>query len=185
MADPAEILLRPLERSDFPLLARWLEEPLVARWWAHETTLEAVERDFGPAVDGAEPTRMYLGWAEGRPVGLVQVYAIAAYPEYVAEFAGVCAVPPGALSVDYLIGEPSARGRGLGAGLIAAAVARGFADHPDAQDVLVPVAAANVVSWRALRRAGAVWYAEGEMTPDNPVDPREHVVHRFVRPAAP
>ena len=69
--------------------------------------------------------------------------------------------------------------------MIAAAVARGFADHPDAQDVLVPVAAANVASWRALRRAGAVWYAEGEMTPDNPVDPREHVVHRFVRPAAP
>jgi aminoglycoside 6'-N-acetyltransferase len=44
------------------------------------------------------------------------------------------------------------------------------------------VAAANVASWRALRRAGALWYAEGEMTPDNPVDPREHVVHRFVRP---
>lgn len=183
MSDLAEVHLQPLRRADFPLLARWLVEPLVARWWAHETTPEAVERDFGPAVDGAEPTRVYLGWADGRPIGLVQVHAIADDPEYVAEFDGVCAVPPGALSIDYLIGEPEARGRGLGAGLIAAAVARGFADHPDAQDVLVPVAAGNVASWRALRRAGARWYAEGEMTPDNPVDPREHVVHRFVRPA--
>jgi aminoglycoside 6'-N-acetyltransferase len=179
----AEIELRPLRRGDFPLLARWLAEPLVARWWAHETTPEAVERDFGPAVDGTEPTRMYLGWADGRPIGLVQVYAIADYPEYVEEFADVCDVPPGALSVDYLIGEPSARGHGLGAGLIAAGVARGFADHPDADDVLVPVAAANVASWRALRRAGGQWYAEGEMTPDNPIDPRDHVVHRFVRPS--
>jgi aminoglycoside 6'-N-acetyltransferase len=181
MTSLPEVELHPLRRADFPLLARWLAEPLVARWWAHETTPEAVERDFGPAVDGAEPTLMYLGWADGQPIGLVQVYPIASYPEYVAEFAGVCAVPPGALSIDYLVGEPSARGRGLGAGLIAAGVARGFADHPDAHDVLVPVAAANVASWRALRRAGALWYAEGEMTPDNPVDPREHVVHRFVR----
>ncbi|MGY1720771.1 GNAT family N-acetyltransferase [Blastococcus sp. SYSU DS0552] len=79
------------------------------------------------------------------------------------------------------MGEPSARGRGLGAALIAAAVARGFADHPDAHDVLVPVVAANEASWRALRRAGATWYAEGELTPDNPIDSRLHVVHRFVR----
>ncbi len=117
-------------RADFPLLARWLAEPLVARWWAHDTSADAVERDFGPAVDGAEPTAMYLGCVDGEPFGLVQVYAIAAYPEYVDELAPVCEVPPGALSIDYLVGEPSARGRGLGAAMIAAGVARGFADHP-------------------------------------------------------
>jgi aminoglycoside 6'-N-acetyltransferase len=39
----------------------------------------------------------------------------------------------------------------------------------------------NEASWRALRRAGGTWYAEGELTPDNPVDPRDHVVHRFTR----
>jgi aminoglycoside 6'-N-acetyltransferase len=177
-----EVELRPLRRADFPLLAHWLAEPLVARWWNHETSPEALEREFGPGVDGAEPTALYLGWADGQPFGLVQLYPIAAYPEYVEEFTGVCEVPPGALSVDYLIGEPAARGRGLGAGLIAAAVARGFADHPDSHDVLVPVAARNVASWRALRRAGATWYAEGEMAPDNPADPRDHVVHRFQRP---
>ena len=101
----------------------------------------------------------------------MQVYAIAAYPEYVEELTPVCPVPPGALSIDYLIGEPAARGRGLGAALIAAAVARGFADHPDAQDVIVPVAAGNTASLRALQRAGATWYADGELTPDNPIDP--------------
>ena len=122
---------------------------------------------------------MYLGWSDGEPFGLVQVYAFADEPESLAELAEVCPVPPGALSIDYFVGEPSARGRGLGAGLIAAAVARGFADHPAAQDVLVPVALGNEASWRALRRAGATWYAEGGMTPDNPVDPRDHVVHRF------
>ena len=72
--------------------------------------------------------------------------------------------------------------RGYAGGVAAAAaVARGFADHPDAGDVLVPVALGNEASWRALRRAGFTWYAEGELTPDNPADPPEHVVHRFTR----
>lgn len=177
-----EVELRPLERADFPLLGRWLAEPLVARWWNHETTPEAVERDFGPCVDGAEPTAVYLGLEDGEPFGLVQVYALSSYAEDVVELAEICVIPAGALSIDYLVGEPSARGRGLGAGLIAAAVGQGFADHPDAQDVLVPVAAGNKASWQALRRAGATWYADVALTPDNPVDPRDHVVYRFVRP---
>ena len=181
--------LRPLTRADLGLVGRWLAEPLVARWWHHDSSAAAVERDFGPSIDGDDVTALYLGWAPGwtadgrpAPFGLAQVYPIEAYPEYVEEFAGVCPVPPGALSIDYLVGEPAARGRGLGAGLIAAAVARGFADHPQARDVLVPVALGNTASRRALRRAGATWYADGEFEPDNPDDPRDHVVHRLTRP---
>ena len=178
-----DVELRPLRRADFPLLCRWLAEPLVARWWAHESTPEAVERDFGPSLDGDDVTALYVGQVDGVPVGLVQVYPIDAYPEYVEELAAVCPVPPGALSIDYLVGEPAARGHGIGAGLIAAAVARGFADHPGAADVLVPVALGNVASWRALQRAGATFYAAGRLAPDNPIDPPDHLVHRFARPA--
>ncbi|MGY1886711.1 GNAT family N-acetyltransferase [Blastococcus sp. SYSU DS0753] len=174
-----EVVLRPLRRSDLPLLARWLAEPLVARWWDDDPA--AVEAQYGPSIDGTDATSVYLGVHDGEPFGLVQVYRFDDEPESLAELSAVCPVPPGALSIDYLVGEPSARGRGLGAALIAAAVARGFADHPDAHDVLVPVVAANEASWRALRRAGATWYAEGELTPDNPIDSRLHVVHRFVR----
>ena len=173
--------LRPLRRADFPLLARWLAEPLVARWWDEDPSPAAVEARYGPSVDGTDPTAVYLGIHDGEPFGLIQVYRVDDDPEWLAELAAVCAVPAGALSIDYLVGEPAFRGRGLGAALIAAAVARGFADHPGARDVLVPVAVGNVASWRALRKAGAAWYAEGELTPDNPVDPRDHVVHRFRR----
>jgi aminoglycoside 6'-N-acetyltransferase len=174
--------LRPLRRTDLPLLSRWLAEPLVARWWAEPSSAEAVEARYGPSIDGTDPTALYLGVHDGEPFGLVQVYSFADEPEYTAEMSTVCPVPPGALSIDYLIGEPADRGRGLGAAMIAAAVARGFADHPDAHDVLVPVAIGNEASWRALRRAGAVWYAEGDLEPDNPIDPPQHVVHRFTRP---
>jgi aminoglycoside 6'-N-acetyltransferase len=176
-----EVELRPLARADFALVSRWLAEPLVARWWDDDPASAAVEAQFGPSVDGTDPTRVYLGVHDGQPFGLVQVYRFDDEPEFRAELAAVCPVPAGALSIDYLVGDPSARRRGLGTALIAAAVARGFADHRDADDVLVPVVAANEASCRALRRAGATWYAAGELTPDNPVDSRDHVVHRFRR----
>ncbi|TPW11645.1 MAG: GCN5-related N-acetyltransferase [Acidimicrobiaceae bacterium] len=45
------ITFRRVIRADFPLLAGWLAEPHVARWWNHEFTTEAVERDFGQSAD--------------------------------------------------------------------------------------------------------------------------------------
>ena len=176
--------LRPLTRADLGLLGRWLAEPLVTRWWHDDPRPAALEAQYGPSIDGTDPTRVYLGLHEGRPVGLVQVYRFADEPGSFAELSAVCRVPAGALSIDYLVGAQADRGRGLGAAMIAAAVARGFADHPDAHDVLVPVVRANTASWRALQRAGATWYADGQIEPDNPVDSRDHVVFRFTRPSA-
>ena len=92
-------------RGDFALLTTWLTEPLVARWWNHETSASALERDYGAVVDGSEPTSVLIAELEGRPFGLIQHYPVAAYPDYLAELAGVCEVPEGAVSVDYLIGE--------------------------------------------------------------------------------
>jgi aminoglycoside 6'-N-acetyltransferase len=171
------IRFRPLTRDDFPVLAGWLEEPLVARWWNHETSAEALERDFGAAIDGREPTEMLVAMLDGRPFGLLQRYPIAAYPEYVEELSGLVAVPPGAISIDYLVGEPDLRARGVGTAMIAAAVA-----HVPA-DVIVPVAAGNRRSWRALEKAGFERVAEGELPPDNPVDPPDHYV--YARRASP
>lgn len=173
---PERIAFRPLTRADFPLLARWLAEPLVARWWAHETSAEAVERDFGPAVDGREATEMFVALLGERPFGLIQRYPVAAYPEYLEELARIVDVPRGAISIDYLIGEPDLRGRGLGTAMIAAFVAAS-----PGGDVIVPVAIGNRASWRALERAGFERVAEGELEPDNPIDPRDHYILRLRR----
>ncbi|WP_336033795.1 GNAT family N-acetyltransferase [Geodermatophilus sp. FMUSA9-8] len=173
---------RPLTRADLPLLGRWLEEPLMARWWVHETTPEALEADFGPCIDGTDPTEVLLALADGRPFGLVQRYRIADFPEYVDELTPVVAVPPRALSIDYLIGEPGVRGGGAGAAMLRAFVGESWAAYPEADAVLVPVAAGNVASWRALERAGFTRVAEGPLTPDNPVDPPDHVVYLLRRP---
>ena len=173
---------RPLVPADLSMLAEWLAEPQVARWWNHETSTAALERDFGPSVRGEEPGEDLVVLLGGRPVGLLQRSRIADYPEDLEEFSALVDVPPGAVTIDYLIAEQALRGRGLGTRLIATAVTRTWIDHPDAPAVIVAVVAANVASWRALEKAGLTRVAEAAMTPDNPVDEPLHYVYRTDRP---
>ncbi|MFD3739148.1 GNAT family N-acetyltransferase [Streptomyces sp. NPDC058629] len=176
------ITWRRLTEDDFPLLMSWLERPHVARWWNHETSAEAVRRDFGPAVRGDEPSEELLAHLDGTPFGLMQRCRLADYPEYLVEVATLIDVPSGAMTIDYLIGEPQLVGRGLGPRMIRSAVQAIWDEHPEASCVLVPVSAANRASWRALEKAGMQRVAEGELEPDNPVDGRAHYLYRVDRP---
>jgi len=173
---------RRVSEKDFPLLSRWLAQPHVARWWHHETSLEAVARDFGAAARGEEPSEDLLILLDGRPFGLVQRCRLADYPDYRAELAALVEVPDGAMTIDYLIGDAAQTGRGLGARMIREIIEATWRDHPDATAVLVPVPAANRASWRALEKAGLRRVAEGELEPDDPIDGRDHYVYRADRP---
>jgi aminoglycoside 6'-N-acetyltransferase len=183
-AGAGNLTWRPLTAADLPMLARWLAEPGVARWWNHESSPAAVERDFGPSVRGEEPGEDLVVLVDDRPVGLLQRARISDYPEDLEGFAELVPVPSGAVEIDYLIADPGLRGRGLGTRLISMAVARTWADHPAASAVLVAVVAGNVASWRALEKAGLERVAEGDLTPDNPVDPPLHYVYRADRPSS-
>ena len=74
------------------------------------------------------------------------------------------------------------RGRGVGTRMISAIVADTWTAYPVAPAVLVAVVAANTASWRAVERAGFQRIAEGDMTPDNPIDDALHFVYRIDRP---
>ncbi|TDD67547.1 GNAT family N-acetyltransferase [Jiangella aurantiaca] len=176
------LTFRPVTRADFALLRRWLEQPHVARWWNHATTSEALDRDFGGTADGTEPGEDLLALDDGEPVGLVQRSRLVDFADYRDEFAALTDVPDGAVTIDYLVGDPGRVGRGLGTAMIRAVVADTWRAYPRAPAVLVAVVAANARSWRALERAGFRRVAEGPMNPDNPVDDPLHYVYRLDRP---
>ncbi len=162
--------------DDLPLLVRWLTDPVVAHWWDVDSSPEEIEHEFGAGIRGDEPGEDLVVSLDGRPVGLVQRAVIRDYPEDLAEFAALVEVPEGAVELDYLVGEPALRGRGLGPRIIAAVVDDTWAAHPMAPAVLVAVAAANTASWRALEKAGLRRVAEGPMTPESPADGSLHYV---------
>jgi aminoglycoside 6'-N-acetyltransferase len=106
----ATVAFRPMTRADFPDVVRWVSEPHVARWWDDESgTLERAERHYGPALDGRDPTRMWVVEVNGRSVGFVQDYLIGDHPEW-----ALLTARPDAVGFDYAIGAPAWVGKGLG-----------------------------------------------------------------------
>ncbi len=104
------IAFRPLERSDFPQLQYWLAAAHVAVWWNEHLDLAGVEAKFGPRVDGAEKTHVFIVEQEGMPIGWIQWYLWADYPEHAQQLGA----DPACAGVDLAIGESGMTILGLG-----------------------------------------------------------------------
>ena len=158
-----------MREDDFPLLLDWLHQPHVAQWWRDEPAdLAAVYAKYGPCIDGADPTELFVIEESGRPVGMIQRYLIADEPEWAHAFDGIVDVNDGA-GIDYLIGVPDAVGRGVGTAAIGAFVAMVFTWRPVAS-IVVTVQQANLASWRALERVGFTRVWAGELDSPDPSD---------------
>ena len=153
--DCYEVTFRRLADRDLPLLHRWLNEPGVVRWWENDdVSAEAVERDYGSA--STDPTEHWIAVVDNADVGWIQCYATASYPdeEEVVHWRAL-GVDGTAGGIDYLIGEPVRRGRGLGSSMIRRFVAEIVrSHHPEWTQVCASPVAANTASWRALANAG-------------------------------
>jgi aminoglycoside 6'-N-acetyltransferase len=155
---PSSVALRPMARADFPALLGWLRAVHVEAWfpWVHPDTeppAAAVEAEYGPCIDGVDPTELFVVEVSSRPVGFVQRYRISANPEWAAALA-VAAEVDAAFGIDYAIGDVELIGRGVGSAAIELLVNDTFARYPDVDSVVVAMQQANRASWRALEKVG-------------------------------
>ena len=174
--------IRPLARDDLPLLAEWLSRPHVERWWREPSDTTAVEAAYGPMIDGGDPTEGFIAVTDGRPIGFLQRYLLADNPAWQQTVAVGVGVIPG-LGIDYLIGDESLTGQGLGPQMITALVLDSWTVYPEIPAVVVDVLQDNRASWRALERAGfhRVW--EGTLDADDPSDQGPAYLYLKHRPA--
>jgi aminoglycoside 6'-N-acetyltransferase len=135
--------------DDLGLVRHWLAEPGVARWFLAGSSLEDELDDLRRAINGEEPTEVLLASCEGRPVGWCQWYRCSDYPDHAA---GVGAGPDD-MGIDYAIGEPGYRSRGVGTALVAALVAHIRRLHPGV-GVITDPEASNAGSRIVLERNG-------------------------------
>jgi aminoglycoside 6'-N-acetyltransferase len=150
-----EVKLRRLADTDLPLLHRWLNEPDVVRWWeGDDVSWEAVVRDYGSSRK--DRTEHWIASVAGRDIGWIQCYGTADNPDddEVQQWWAL-GVHRTAAGIDYLVGEPDRRGRGLGSAMIRTFVTQVvFGLHPSWTQACASPYAENIASWRALEKAG-------------------------------
>jgi aminoglycoside 6'-N-acetyltransferase len=158
-----DVTFRRLRDEDLPMLHRWLNEPGVVRWWeGDDVSWEAVVEDYGSA--STEATEHWIASAGGRQVGWIQCYDTADYADHdeVVHWRAL-GVERTAAGIDYLVGDPVDRGRGVGSAMVRAfTIEVVFGLHPEWTQVCASPLAANTGSWRALEKAGFVFRGEFE-----------------------
>jgi RimJ/RimL family protein N-acetyltransferase len=155
-----------LSRRHFGLLESWLAAPHVREWWRGAApTAELVETEYGPIVDGVDPTRCYLIHVGDEPVGMIQCYRHADEQEWDA-LVGI----PAAAGIDYLIGDGGRCGRGVGSAAIAEFTTLVFDLYAEVEVIVAVPQAANRASCWALERAGFALVEERDLGSDDPSD---------------
>jgi aminoglycoside 6'-N-acetyltransferase len=180
-----------LARSDLPLLAEWLGRPHVGRWWPTPSDLDAVAAEYGPMIDGSDPTEGFIvvrnvegqgnGPGQEQAFGFLQRYRLDDDPDWLRALAVAFDDGP-ATGIDYLIGDQALIGRGLGRQMIAAFVDLAWERYPDITAVVVAVDQGNEASWRALEGTDFIRTWGGVLDSDDPSDEGPSYVYVRRRP---
>ena len=149
-----DITFRPLDDGDLRRMHRWLNDPEVIEWWEGEdVSWSAVVSDYGS--DHGDPVEHWLALLNGEPLGWIQCYGAADMVEeetiYWADHLELSTTA----GIDYLVGEATTRGKGVGSAMIRAFVRDVvFPSHPEWTLAAAGPFEANVASWKALEKAG-------------------------------
>jgi aminoglycoside 6'-N-acetyltransferase len=144
------VSFRPLKRSDFPLIQRWLSEPHIDKWWHEALDLAGLEQKYGPRIDGIEPVHVCMIEHQNRPIGWIQWYRWSDYPKHAAQLEA----KPNAAGIDLSIGEASLLGKGLGSSAIREFIFNVVSAEPGITAIVTDPEERNVRSCRAFEKAG-------------------------------
>jgi aminoglycoside 6'-N-acetyltransferase len=153
----------PLTRDDFPRVVEWLARPHVARWWHEPQGYEAFEREYGPCLDGSDPTLVFICALGSTPVGFVQIYRVDDEPRYKTAV-GV----DDAAGLDLFVSDADRTNFGLGTRIIGRAVELIWTSYPDVRRAMASPSVHNARSIRAFEKCGFV--AQGAVTVPGEVD---------------
>jgi aminoglycoside 6'-N-acetyltransferase len=140
---------QPLTANDLPLVHEWLQREHVRRWWTDRETYEEVVQRYLPAIEGNEPTDLYLILSEERPIGFIQSYRVSDHPEY----RDLVAVEDGVAGVDLFVGELESTGRGVGSKALSRFVREVVFADPEIHACIADPDTENHASLRAFEKA--------------------------------
>lgn len=178
--EPA-IRFRRLERADFSMLSEWLVRDHVAPWWREPSDLASIEARYGASIDGQDVTEVFIIELDHTPIGLIQRYLVDDDPAWSRALA-VAGAPAPSAGIDYLIGEQTLTGRGLGPLIVECLLLDTWRRYPTIVAVVVAVQQANRRSWRALEKGGFHRFWAGVLASDDPSDRGPSYLYLHERP---
>ena len=144
------ISFRPIGRSDFHLLQKWLAASHVAVWWNEHFDLASLESKYGPGIDGSAPIYVYLINFDGTPIGWIQWYRWRDFPKHAIQLGA----DSRSAGIDLAIGEVEMTGRGLGPAVIQEFGTNYIFTNKDLSAIVADPAVSNLISVAAFKRAG-------------------------------
>ncbi|WP_456697375.1 GNAT family N-acetyltransferase [Aeromicrobium sp. P5_D10] len=144
-------IFRRLLDADIPMLVMWMAADHAQPWFGDEPrSPELARTHYADELAGTSATRMWIVELDGRPIGYVQDYPVAAYDDYAVRVQDLTAV-----AFDYLIGEPDLVGRGIGTAMITTFCREVLCrDYPDAPRFVASPDVRNARSIRMLEKCG-------------------------------
>lgn len=165
-----KVAFRPMTKDDLPVMHEWLQREHVRRWWNKRETLEDVVQHYVPAIEGKKPTDLYFILVDERPVGFIQTYRVADYPEY----RRLVDAKDDVAGVDLFLAEQELTGRGLGSAVLAKFVGEVVFSDPAISACIADPDAENQPSLRAFEKAG--FHPVRQF-----VDPEDERLHTLMR----
>ena len=163
-----------LREADLPQMVAWFDEPVVARWYGvGQRGMEALRARYLPMIRGEVETRGFLMHMDDSPIGFIKTYHLRDYPQYAAKIDAEA----GWAGIDYFVGEPAARGRGLAREWLRAFIGAHVFTHADVVACVASPRPENLASCGALRSAGFEALRVVAMPGDDP-DEHLHLLHR-------
>jgi len=145
------ISFRSLAAGDMALMHRWLHVPhMRLHYQPQALTPEEVAAKYLPRIEGRVDTHCHIALLDGAPLGMIQCYRNADFPDYSAEI-----VLEDGISLDIFIGEAEWLGQGLGPQLLRAYIKDvAFAIFPGETRCYICHALDNPGAIRSSEKAG-------------------------------
>jgi aminoglycoside 6'-N-acetyltransferase len=177
-----DITFRSMTSDDFELLHRWLQNPHVKAWFREDDSLEEVIQHYSPSIRGDDPTQLFIVQRDGQDVGFMEMYKLLDYEEWSKANVHVVPDQEGIVGIDYLIGEETLIGNGLGSRVIGEFCRQIFTD-PSVRGIISDPQTENVASCRVLEKNRFVPLWRGKLASNHPSDSGESTVYFLDRKA--
>ncbi len=169
-----DVGFRPLTVGDLPLVYDWLGREHVRRWWGVRADYDEAVAEYLAAIEGRDPTDLFVIVAGGEDAGLIQTYLLADYPDY----ATLVDADDEAAGLDIFLGDVRLTGSGLGTYVIRTFATEIVFARAETRACIADPDLRNLASIRAFEKAGFTAVA----TFVDPEDDEVHTVMRLERP---